>query len=238
MEIKFNVTGADRKQLVGIISEVTGWKAVYKGMPSAAYVVNNITITKDGTCCFDERTDYDIIREVLEAADKIGFKAESIPDELFAQPTTEELTELITEEPSFTISIPLDKVATGNLANLLDAKASLIKKALGITDLGFIIEKDKITFPWFNKIPEPDEATAYTQFIAALCQMSINQKRINSTEKATDNEKYTFRCFLLRLGFIGDEYKQSRKILLRNLYGSSAFKSGAAKEVANDEISE
>ena len=37
MEIKFNVTGADRKQLVGIISEVTGWKAVYKGMPSAAY---------------------------------------------------------------------------------------------------------------------------------------------------------------------------------------------------------
>lgn len=238
MEIKFNVTGAGRKQLVGIISEVTGWKAVYKGMPSAAYVVNNITITKDGTCCFDERTDYDIIREVLEAADKIGFKAESIPDELFAQPTTEEPTELITEDPSFTISIPLDKVATGNLANLLDAKASLIKKALGITDLGFIIEKDKITFPWFSKITEPDEATAYTQFIAALCQMSINQKRISSTEKATDNEKYTFRCFLLRLGFIGDEYKQSRKILLRNLSGSSAFKSGTAKEVANDEISE
>lgn len=238
MEIKFNVTGADRKQLVGIISEVTGWKAVYKGMPSAAYVVNNITITKDGTCCFDERTDYDIIREVLEAADKIGLKAESIPDELFAQPTTEELTELITEDPSFTISIPLDKVATGNLANLLDAKASLIKKALGITDLGFIIEKDKLTFPWFSKITEPDEATAYTQFIAALCQMSINQKRISSTEKATDNEKYTFRCFLLRLGFIGDEYKQSRKILLRNLSGSSAFKSGTAKEVANDEISE
>ncbi|NMA73471.1 MAG: virulence protein [Bacteroidales bacterium] len=238
MEIKFNVTGADRKQLVGIISEVTGWKAVYKGMPSAAYVVNNTTITKDGTCCFDERTDYDIIREVLEAADKIGFKAESISDELFAQSTTEEPTELITEAPSFTISIPLDKVATGNLANLLDARASLIKKALGITDLGFIIEKDKITFPWFSKITEPDEATAYTQFIAALCQMSINQKRINSTEKSTDNEKYTFRCFLLRLGFIGDEYKQSRKILLRNLSGSSAFKSGAAKEVANDEISE
>lgn len=238
MEIKFNVTGADRKQLVGIISEVTGWKAVYKGMPSADYVVNNITITKDGTCCFDERTDYDIIREVLEAADKIGFKAESIPDELFAQPSDEEMADLRKEEPGFSISIPLDKVAVGNLTNLLDAKASLIKKALGITDLGFIIEKDKITFPWFSKITEPDEATAYTQFIAALCQMSINQKRISSTEKATDNEKYTFRCFLLRLGFIGDEYKQSRKILLRNLSGSSAFKSGTAKEVANDEISE
>ena len=47
-----------------------------------------------------------------------------------------------------------------------------------------------------------------------------------------DNEKYAFRCFLLRLGFIGDEHKTSRKILLRNLSGSSAFKAGAAKEVA------
>ena len=238
MEIKFNVTGADRKQLVSIISEVTGWKAVYKGMPSAAYTVNNITVTKEGTCYFDEHTDYDIIREVLEAADKAGFKAESIPDELFAEPTSEELLNLYNEEPGFAVSIPLDKVAVSNLTNLLDAKASRIKKALGITDLGFIIENDRITFPWFSKIPEPDEATAYTQFIAALSQMSINQKRINSTEKATDNEKYAFRCFLLRLGFIGDDYKKSRKILLQNLSGSSAFKSGSAKEVSNDEISE
>ena len=38
------------------------------------------------------------------------------------------------------------------------------------------------------------------------------------------NEKYAFRCFLLRLGFIGDEYKQDRKILLENLEGSAAFK--------------
>ena len=136
------------------------------------------------------------------------------------------------------VSIPLDKVAVGNLTNLLDAKASLIKKALGITDLGFIIENDKITFPWFKKIPEPDEATAYTQFIAALCQMSINQKRINSKEKEITNEKYTFRCFLLRLGFIGDEYKKSRQILLKNLSGSSAFKTSGIKEVSNDEISE
>ena len=41
-----------------------------------------------------------------------------------------------------------------------------------------------------------------------------------------DNEKYAFRCFLLRLGFIGAEYKAARKVLLRNLTGSSAFKSG------------
>ena len=50
--------------------------------------------------------------------------------------------------------------------------------------------------------------------------------RITAREKDTDNDKYAFRCFLLRLGFIGAEYKEERKILLRNLTGSSAFKSG------------
>jgi len=85
---------------------------------------------------------------------------------------------------------------------------------------------------------DADTAKAYTDFIAALCRMSKEQKRINATEKDVINEKYAFRCFLLRLGFIGAEYKADRKVLLKNLEGSSAFKSGAKKEVADDEVSE
>ena len=46
--------------------------------------------------------------------------------------------------------------------------------------------------------------------------------------------EYAFRCFLLRLGFIGDEYKAVRKILLANLSGSSAFKNGSRKEATAD----
>ena len=57
----------------------------------------------------------------------------------------------------------------------------------------------------------------------------------NATEKDVTNEKYAFRCFLLRLGFIGAEYKADRKILLKNLTGSSAFKT--VKEAADDEVS-
>ena len=45
--------------------------------------------------------------------------------------------------------------------------------------------------------------------------------------KPVENEKYAFRCFLLRLGFIGDEFKADRKVLLQNLSGSTAFKGGA-----------
>ena len=73
----------------------------------------------------------------------------------------------------------------------------------------------------------------YTKFIASLCKMSIGVKRVNESSKAVINEKYAFRCFLLRLGFIGDEFKQDRKILLEKLFGSSAFRNGGHE----DEIS-
>jgi hypothetical protein len=53
-------------------------------------------------------------------------------------------------------------------------------------------------------------------------------------EKKVDNEKYAFRCFLLRLGFIGAEYKTDRKILLKNLTGSSAFKNGGAEREVSE----
>jgi len=65
---------------------------------------------------------------------------------------------------------------------------------------------------------------AYDTFICKLCEMARNQKRVVAKEKSTNNDKYSFRCFLLRLGFIGEEYKSERKILLRNLTGSSAFR--------------
>lgn len=102
---------------------------------------------------------------------------------------------------------------------------------LGVDDLPLEITDTKVSFPWFPATPTPDEMKAYDTFICKLCEMARNQKRVNATEKPTDNEKYAFRCFLLRLGFIGAEYKTARKILLRNLAGSSAFRNRQRSEV-------
>lgn len=132
------------------------------------------------------------------------------------------------------MEILLDKVSVGNLTKLLDAKGTLIRKALGIEDLRIEVKEDRVSFPWFAELPDADSVKACTHFIAALCEMSRNAKRVIATEKDVDNEKYAFRCFLLRLGFIGAEYKAERKILLKNLTGSSAFKNGGA----DHEISE
>jgi hypothetical protein len=140
----------------------------------------------------------------------------------FEDPGTDgrEETGLVVEMPraSFT------DAALDNLKRLIESKSKLIRKALGAETLGLIITDDKVRFPWFSDGDDPEAVDAYTRFVAALCDMARSQKRVTAKEKETSNDKYAFRCFLLRLGFVGDEYKSVRKILLRNLSGNSAFK--------------
>lgn len=208
----------NRKALVQAISEFTGAKAKYLGMPSAAYQIDYFTVTKEGNLEFDDRADSEEIENLLEHLAGQGFLAESKQEEN----ETEELT-------GVTISMPLDKVAVGNLTKMLDAKGSLIRKTLGITNTRIEISEDAVSFPWFETILSPDKLDAYTKFITALCEMSVKAKRVTAKEKEVDNDKYAFRCFLLRLGFIGTEFKAERKILLQNLTGSAAFKNGVKK---------
>ena len=228
MEIRYNVTGAKRKELVKVIADATGAKAEYKFMPTCNYEIDYFTVTKDGTLLFDDRADSEEVEQVLEAIAAAGFECEAHDGE---ERTTEEESKATDTAPQeetvgLTVGIPLDKVAVGNLTKLLDAKGGLIKKALGVDVLPIEIQKDRVAFPWFPELPDADAVKAYTHFITALCEMSKNAKRVTVTEKKVDNEKYAFRCFLLRLGFIGSEYKVERKILLKNLSGSSAFKNG------------
>lgn len=131
------------------------------------------------------------------------------------------------ETAALTVQIPRDKVHTENLMKLIQGKEALIKKALNIALIPVIVKEDVVEFPWFSTTGEI-EVKAYTHFISALCKLSIAAKRVSMTAKPVTNEKYAFRCFLLRLGFIGSEYKEERKILLQNLSGSPAFKNGGA----------
>ena len=224
MKVIYNLT--DRKPFVKALEEITGAKAVYMKTPTYAYTVDYFTVTREGNLIFDDMADSEEIERVLEELDQRGFHCES--------PETEPQGETV----GLTVAMPLNKVLVGNLTNLLEAKGWLIKKALGISELPIKITQEQISFPWFTDGLDTDTAKAYTDFIAALCKMSRERKRISNMEKAVENEKYAFRCLLLRLGFVGAEYKADRKILLKNLTGSSAFKSGLKKEADENEISE
>ena len=213
MTIKFNCTGAERKKLVQTISEITGENAEYQFMPTCAYSIGTMTVDKEGTLHCEDGTD---ISRLLQELHKRGVIAE-----------TEE------SDNRLTISIPKEKLDEQTLANLdriLENKGTLIKHALQTDSLEYTMSETTVQFPWFT-LEQPEDADAYSSFLTALIDMAKNQKRINNKPDTSDNEKYAFRCFLLRLGFIGTEFKNMRKVLLRNLTGSSAFRNGGTVDV-------
>lgn len=227
MVIKYNVTGAERKRLVAALSNLMGVKAKYLGMPSMAYEVGDFTIDKNGNLELSDKVNSEEIERVAGHLASEGFIAE---EEISA---TEGRQTADSEEFGLTVSMPRSNFSEGALENLqalVEAKGELIRHALDVEELPIEISEDEVSFPWFDELPTPEEIKAYTHFISALSEMAINQKRITVKEKEVENEKYAFRCFLLRLGFIGKDYKDERKILLRNLTGSSAFKGGAKNE--------
>lgn len=229
MVLHFNATKDGRKAMVQAIEKELGCKAKYLGVPSCAYQVDIFTISKEGTLSWEDLNDTDLDKS-SRVIDACVMATGTSPDEWdnnemgAEKADTEANKGAERENIGLTVAIPLDKVDVGNLIKLLEAKGELIKKALGIGHT-FITERDGVVeFPWFEET-QPDVAMTYTKFITALCEMSIKQKRITAKAKENENEKYAFRCFLLRLGFIGDDFKTDRKILLSKLEGSSAFKS-------------
>ena len=257
MEVKYNVCGPRRKEMVQAVSEALGgWSKQYLGVPSCSYQVGDFEITRNGTLVFADRTDAGMVEQVLEALAQAGFECEEAgkpaepeapgeaeqPDETAAAGSgteAEDRSDAATLD-GLTVSLPKEsftEAALDNLDRLLESKGSLIRKAFGIEEAAYTLADDCLTFAWLTGDITPEKAKACRDFIGRLCEMAKRQKRVTARVRAVTNEKYAFRCFLLRLGLIGAKYKTTRKILLRNLSGSAAWRDGHGKEVPGDEVS-
>ena len=225
MIIDYNVTKEARKKLVQAIAEIRNEKAEYQGAPYFEYQIGEIKVNHLGKVDVPLHDAKGLIQKLRER----GFEAIDPLKEIM-EPEEETTDEEETGEITGTcISMPknlLSEAGIENLKKIVDSKKNLICKAVGASELPIEVSGDKISFPWFRHWDSPEELNAYTHFITALCDMAKDAKRVTAKEKETDNDKYAFRCFLLRLGFIGNEYKSDRKVLLKNLTGSSAFRSG------------
>ena len=255
MRINYHVTGPKRKALVEAISQELNAPVKYLGAPTFTYEVGSYNVDRNGV--LEGKDNPGLIADLLglhdfkavsEEYDTPFPEAEPIPEDLqipyeaaiggrispYKEPPLYNSTGQ-EDADSLTIEMPradFTDAAIDNLKRLVESKETLIKKALDADSVPVIVGEEAISFPWFSGELDSDEIKAYTHFIAALCEMAKTQKRVNATEKAVENEKYAFRCFLLRLGFIGPECKAERKILLSKLTGSSAFKNG---QPANEE---
>ena len=206
MEINFNVHGKQRKKLVEQIAEYTQQRAEYQYTPTYAYQIGKYTVSKDGNLLSPD----EIPAELVTYLKQQGF-------------TSSETVKLnITYRRNELTDQDLD-----NLRHLIWAKSQLIKDAFDIESLHLSIDDQQVSFNWFDQVDAYD-ALAYQQFIDKLVQYAQNHQRIMSQPREESNEKYAFRCLLLRLGFIGPRYKKQRKVLLKNLTGAAAFKSQEA----------
>jgi len=253
VNIRFNMNHGGRRAFANAVGEILGRDVVYRGTPSFAYAVGDYIVERDGGLTFPNnifhRESADLIMALRERGYEVetdvlpDFKAET-PDDDARSPNeltlvviplnaeTQEQCELPMQQSDhnrLTIDIPradFTDAAINNLQKIIASKAALIRKALGIEHLPLIIGEEKLHFPWFTLTGADGEIETYLRFVTALCKMAKESRRITAKERDTDNDKFSMRVFLIRLGFVGPEYKAARKLLLRNLSGNSSWKAG------------
>lgn len=235
---------SNRKALAGALAELFHEKPRYCGAPTFAYEFGVGRLARDASLRLVPSLNETAAERLAATLAERGFSCtvETISSEIETEGNAH--GEAAPEESPlpddrFTVTIPVDRFSPGALArlrNLIASRHRLFCDALNATELPVEERGGKIAFPWFERTDDEEERAAYTLFIERLAELSNRLKWAASAEKDAPNEKYAMRCFLLRLGFIGTEYKRARAVLLRNLQGSSAFRDGG--KPANAEAKE
>ena len=228
-EFKFNVTGKERKSLVGAISEITNSPLNYLGAPTFAYEIGDYHIDQTGTVTGE----YDLNLFVGLAERGLEPEISPIAEPEESTPETKAPTSNEIFMDDVCIEVPLDGFTPDvfdNLEKLVTSKATLIKKALGVEHLHINMLDDRIDFDWF-KAADSESVTAYAQFINCLCETAKERKRVTAKpQESFENEKFAMRVWLIGLGMIGKEYTLARKLLLKNLEGDSSWRYGAPEK--------
>ena len=232
----------DRKETVKILGEHFGAKPEYMGVPSFAYQIKSpqgiITVDKEGGIKNSEGIEVEL-EELLNDFKEEPIKEKNIASELtFSMDghtgiTLRNLVNMVSSKQTLikkALGIETEIVTKEFVEGINNIRISSIEDfKTAVLDIGaekcpgisFDFEKETLEFKFIKGI---ENAEIAVQFAEALNESSKKFKHSSPKERKTDNEKYVFRTWLLRLGFIGDGYKEARKELLKNLGGNSAFR--------------
>lgn len=208
--IAFNVKGKERRHLADEIGNALAEIPCYLRVPTYAYQIGNCILDKDAVLHIPSEFSDKDITDMLSHLMGCGF-----------------IGEVYGDTDRIAVTVPIIGFTNASLANLdklIRNREELFKRAFCVDSINITVSSDSIEFAWFPYTEDGDEIKSYTAFVEKLCDMAKSLKRVSDKAVQTDNDKYAFRCFLLRLGFIGEEYKTARKILLKNLTGNSAFR--------------
>lgn len=225
-----------RKELAQAIAAHFGAEVKYLGVPSFAYEIKTaeetFTVNREGKI-ITQAGDEMVLEEILNPADKIDGVEVSFPLEGHTGTSLRNLVHMIYSRQHL---IKKAFMQEGNILEMeLITRLAEAGKEVNTVDNfkiaiaetshpGIILDDEKITFKFYNRDISPEKTEAYIQFLTVLIKTSKELKYASAKVAQTDNEKYAFRTWLVRLGMVGGEYKKARKILLENLSGNGAFR--------------
>lgn len=241
MEIK--TTAANRKEIAKAIAEFTGEQSIYLGPPTFAYRAGSFTVDKDGIITTEDETIGEEVRQMLTDRGFIGgdgTQEETESNTAVRIPLTGmtgqgivNLANLI-HSKQFLINRAVRKegfsvngaliAAIGETQFTTAEDAVSFIKGFEEYGTGFSFEEGCIVFDGFPYSTDAATVKAYSELSAAMVKAAKRQKRIKPDETIEENEKYYMRTWLVRLGFDGREAKETRRILLENLKGHTAFR--------------
>ena len=241
MQIKYHLEGSERKALLAVMREILQDTPKYMGPPTFSFEVGPYTIDRHGTLDCPDHLDSTQVAMLVRELERDGFIGERIGEpakpaeqQIIETPRKEIVTPTLDNLDRLSVEMPRDGMtptAMENLRRLVASKATLLKKALGTDSLPITEHTDRIEFGWFRPTDDQTEIAAYYQLVQGLCELARTQKRVLAAERPVESDRFALRCMLLRIGFIGGAFKDSRRVLLRNLTGSSSY----AKQKAGDD---
>ncbi len=242
----------DRKEIIMALEKHFGVKAKYMGAPSFAYKIEGpeaiLTIDRVGSITTKDGSVIELERLLNGLSDDKGSvtndanKTETLdlevmlPMEGHTGVTLRNLVNMIYSKQVLikkAFDAETDIVSTDFIADINKAEIQTLKdfqKALhdygkgSCRGLEFDFTNRNITFKFASKLQEHQKLQAYTYFVSLLSNSAKGLKYAIPKATATDNEKFTMRTWLIRLGFKGKEYKKAREVILQNLSGNGAFR--------------
>lgn len=237
----FRITGIERKEVAQIIAKETNQVSTYAGPPSFAYVIGNISIDRSGMINAPVDKELENIRISLSKNGVIADGAFNITMKEHTGGSLRNLVNIISSKEKL-LNRALGR--TGEIISGGLVEAVNVASIVGVEDFAIAIkglECGGINFDFNNMIikygfykPDlnVDTIKTYEALSILIDEQSRKLKHASSKQKEVDNDKYAMRCWLLRLGMIGDEYKTTRKILLEKLTGNSSFRTDEALQIA------
>lgn len=203
-------TKVTRKHVATAIAQHLDVDASYLGTPSLAFQIGTYTtLNRDWTISTTPQY-ADTIRAFLEDSPMVIVKdtGEGVPDSLAIKVARDVHTQVVFER----------------LGNMVASKARLIERATGVHLHLDVSDSEVVVVRGEATELSPEVAGAITQLVLRMIEHAQTASRVSPRESAGGNDKYTMRTFLLRLGMIGAEYKDTRRILMKNLEGSAAWR--------------